>query len=275
MQPDNSAPVALVTGGSQGIGRAVVERLAGDGYRVAFCANDPAGVQRLVDEGGRHGWALSGAVVDVTSAEEVDAFVGEVGQRFDRLDALVTCAGIQRYGSVDATPPELWRLVLATNLDSVYLTCHFAIPLLRRSASASVVTVSSVQAIASQAGVAAYTASKGGISALTRAMAVDYAAEGIRVNSVLPGSVDTPMLRWAADQFAPTGDGAGELVAAWGSSHPLGRVARPEEVAAVVAFLTGPESSFVTGAELRVDGGLLSRLGAALPESGATPGGAR
>jgi NAD(P)-dependent dehydrogenase (short-subunit alcohol dehydrogenase family) len=124
-----------------------------------------------------------------------------------------------------------------------------------------VLVVSSVQAIASQTGVAAYTASKGAINALTRAMALDHAEENIRVNAVCPGSVDTPMLRWAADLFK------GEnTVEDWGRMHPLGRVARPEEVAEVICFLAGPKASFVTGAEYMVDGGLLAALGVRLPE---------
>jgi NAD(P)-dependent dehydrogenase (short-subunit alcohol dehydrogenase family) len=149
---------------------------------------------------------------------------------------VVTCAGIQRYGTVEETPEELWDEVLGVNLKGVYLTCRAAMPELRRRGGGAIVTVSSVQAFAAQDRVAAYAASKAGIVGLSRAMAIDAAPDGIRVNAVCPGSVDTPMLRWAADRFR------GELsqdeqVAEWGRAHPLGRVATAGEVAELVAFL--------------------------------------
>jgi NAD(P)-dependent dehydrogenase (short-subunit alcohol dehydrogenase family) len=122
-----------------------------------------------------------------------------------------------------------------------------------------------VQAFASQKGVAAYTASKGGINALTRAMALDHAEENIRVNAVCPASVDTPMLRWSAGLFG--GDKSVEkLMEDWGKMHPMGRVARAEEVAEVIAFLAGPRASFVTGGDYKVDGGMLAALGVRLPD---------
>lgn len=257
----------LVTGGSQGIGRAVVERLAADGFAVAFCANDPRGVEEVESVCVDRGLAVWGSVVDVSDPAGVEELACEVRRRFGGLDTIVTCAGIQRYGTVESTSPEEWRTVLATNLGGAYLTCHFMMPLLRRSRSGSIVMVGSVQAIASQAGVAAYAASKGGISALAREMAVDYAPEGIRINVVLPGSVDTPMLRSAALRFATGAENAEYVLARWGASHPLGRLARAEEVASVISFLADEGSSFVTGTEVRVDGGLLAALGVSLPAS--------
>jgi NAD(P)-dependent dehydrogenase (short-subunit alcohol dehydrogenase family) len=136
---------------------------------------------------------------------------------------------------------------------------------MRERGGGAIVNLSSVQAFASQKGVAAYTASKGGINALTRAMALDHAEENIRVNAVCPGSVDTPMLRWAADLFKGEKT-TEETVEGFGRMHPLGRVARPEEVAEVISFLASPKASFVTGGEYKVDGGLLAALGVALPE---------
>jgi NAD(P)-dependent dehydrogenase (short-subunit alcohol dehydrogenase family) len=257
---------ALVTGGSAGIGLAVASRLTAAGAAVSFCGIDPDEVRQVSAElrARATDGQVRGAVADVVDAEQMRVFVADAVAAFGGLDIVVTCAGIQRYGTVEETPEQLWDEVLGVNLKGVYLTCKAAMPWLRRRGGA-IVTVSSVQAFAAQERVAAYAASKAGIVGLTRAMAVDCAADGIRVNAVCPGSVDTPMLRWAADEFR------GELsqdaqVAEWGRAHPLGRVARAEEVAEMVAFLASPRASFITGAEYRVDGGLLARLPVTLPE---------
>lgn len=257
--------VALVTGGSFGIGRAVVRRLAGAGAAVVFCGIEEEGVRKAAAADQAAGLTVTGVVADVTDAAAMRDLVAAAARRHGGLDIVVTCAGVQRYGTVEDTSEDLWDEVLGINLKGVFLACRAAIPELRRRGGGAIVTMSSVQAFATQERVAAYTASKAAINGLTRAMAMDHAADGIRANVVCPGSVDTPMLRWAADLVR--GDtGQDEQIAEWGRAHPLGRVAEAAEVAEVVAFLAGPRSSFISGAEHRVDGGLLARNPAALPE---------
>lgn len=263
---DHEGRVAFVTGGTRGIGRASALELAAQGCAVAVHGLDLSEAESVaaeIEQRGGRALALAGAVDD---AEGMSAAIEAAVAAFGRLDSLVTSAGIQRYGTAVDTPESTWDEVMNVNLKGVYLACRFALPHLRKSGAGSVVIVSSVQGSANQQDVAAYVASKGALHAFARATAVDEGPHGVRVNSLSPGSVDTPMLRASA---AGMTDGSEEavdaLLAEWGTAHALGRVARPEEIANVVAFLAGPRASFISGADIRVDGGLTARLAAALP----------
>jgi NAD(P)-dependent dehydrogenase (short-subunit alcohol dehydrogenase family) len=265
MTDEMRGKVAIVTGGGAGIGLAAAEKLAREGASVVVCSDREDQATQAADGLREGGLEVSGMRGDVTSSADMKALVDFAAQTYGGVDVLVNSAGVQRYGTVTETEEDVWDEVLGVNLKGIYLVARHAIPEMRERGGGAIVNVSSVQAIASQAGVAAYTASKGGINALTRAMAIDHAEENIRVNAVCPGSVDTPMLRWAADLFK--GENTVEAtVEDWGRMHPLGRVARPEEVAEVICFLASPKASFVTGADYRVDGGLLAALGVRLPE---------
>lgn len=248
---DLEGRVAIVTGAAMGIGRAVAERLAADSASVVLLDRERAELPEPTGTG-----RAMGIVADVSRATEVEAAIRDATDELGRVDILVNCAGIQRYGTVVDTTEEVWDEVMAVNLKSMFLTAKYCAPLMERAGEGAIVNVASVQAYAAQRGVAAYAASKAAVLALTRAMAVDFAPR-IRVNAVCPGSVDTPMLRSAAELFA---DDPEEAIRSWGQMHPMGRVARPDEIADTVAYLAGPHSSFVTGASLVVDGGLLVRL---------------
>jgi NAD(P)-dependent dehydrogenase (short-subunit alcohol dehydrogenase family) len=177
--------------------------------------------------------------------------------KFAPLNWLVYSAGIQRYGSVVSTPIDEYDLVQKINTRGAFLACRTAIPTMARGGS--IVLVSSVQALACQTGVAAYAASKGALESMMRAMAIDHAEDEIRVNTVLPGTVDTPMVRSSAERFRGANPSE-QLLEQWGNNHPVGRVAKASEVANVIAFLLREEASFLTGASYRVDGGLLAQL---------------
>lgn len=262
--------VALVTGGASGIGAAVAERLGAEGATVVVVDRDAAGLGTTTERVGSAGGRASSAVADVADLDAMVGIARHVREEHGGCDILVTSAGIQRYGDVVETTMQTWDEVLRVNLTGVFVAAKATLPLLRASSRGAVVVVSSVQADACQTGVAAYAASKGALGALARAMALDEAAYGVRVNTVSPGSVDTPMLRRSAELFAPAGEDPAALMRRWGLAHPLGRLARPDEIAAVVSFLASPEASFVTGEDVRADGGLLAGIPVSLPGQGSS-----
>jgi NAD(P)-dependent dehydrogenase (short-subunit alcohol dehydrogenase family) len=251
--------VALVTGARSGIGQAAARLLAARGAQVV--AADIAEPVDSPEEG------IEQARIDVTSDASVADIVARVLDKHARLDILVTAAGIVRYASAAESSSIEWREVMAVNLDGTFLAVHHALPALRVSGTGAIVSVSSVQAFVTQTGVAAYTASKGALNAFVRSIAVDEATHGVRANTVCPGSVDTPMLRASARMFSDGSDAAvDELIATWGRSHPLGRVALPAEVAEAIAFLASDRASFITGIAIPVDGGLLAQAAVVLPD---------
>ncbi|MGW3510068.1 SDR family NAD(P)-dependent oxidoreductase [Streptomyces sp. NPDC000994] len=255
--------VALVTGGLSGIGDATARVLAARGATVVAAGIPPKDVAPTPPPGVEH------VDVDVTDETATAQLVAQVATRYGGLDVLVAAAGIQRYGTAAETSDDVWNEVLAVNVTGAFHAVKHALPHLRASGAGSIVIVSSVQSFVTQTGVAAYTTSKGALNALARSVAIDEAKNGVRANVVCPASVDTPMLRASARAFSDGSDqGEQSLIEAWGRMHPLGRVARPEEVAEAVAFLAGDRSSFITGVSLPVDGGLLANAAVVLPEHG-------
>lgn len=252
--------IALVTG-TTGIGRASAIRLAQGGARVVALGIDEEGNAALAEAASAAKLDLVARHADVASPASVEAAIRDTVARFGGLDIVVNSAAVHPYGDAVQTSPESFARCLAVNVGSIHLTAHFGVPEMRKRGGGAIVNISSVQGFACQAGVAAYVASKGAIHALTRAMALDFAADGIRVVSVSPGSVRSPILALAARTLDGDQADIDAAFARFGAAHPLGRIGEPEEVAELVAFLASSQARFITGSDHRIDGGLTAGNG--------------
>ena len=242
--------VALITGGNRGIGLATAKLFAKEGARVVLFARDQA-------KGESEAKSIDNANFiqgDVTKVEDCRRAVDESIKTFGGVDVLVNCAGvIYRNRTVEQTTEDEWDATFDVNVKGTFLMCKHAMPALRKR-NGCVVNLSSYVGMVGFRGASAYAASKAAIINLTRSMALDHAREGVRVNAVCPGSVDTEMIHTAWKNF---GD-VEEAQRLWAEKHPLGRIAQPDEVAQAILFLASDEASFITGTALAVDGGILA-----------------
>jgi NAD(P)-dependent dehydrogenase (short-subunit alcohol dehydrogenase family) len=251
--------VAIVTG-TTGIGRAIAKRLAAGGCSVVACGIESSADQELQRESESSRLALRVEHCDVRQPDQVQRIVAKTVASLGGLDIIVNAAAIHPFGTALETDFDTWNGCLLVNVGSIFLLAHYGIPEMKKRGGGSIVNLSSVQGHACQRGVVAYAASKGAVHSLTRALALDHAGDHIRVNSISPGSIRTPMLARAASHFGPNLP-VETVFERFGAAHPLGRIGTPEEVAELAAFLASDKAGFCTGGDYLVDGGLLAGIG--------------
>lgn len=253
MMSEQETRILLITGAAGGIGRATVDVFAEKGWKVIGVDRQPK----------YDGFPADGVYIqaDISLPEQIESIYEQVADFTDSLDAVVNNAAVQIAKPMLDTTAEEWDMVMASNLRSVFLGAKLAHPLLKAQGGGAIVNVSSVHAVATSADIASYAASKGGLLALTRAMAIEFAPDDIRVNAILPGAVDTPMLR-AGLSRGHAGDGTMlDRLENLARRTVNGRVGQPEEIARAIYFLAdNTQSSYMTGQAMIVDGGATARL---------------
>lgn len=242
--------VAVITGGASGIGAATARLLHGEGASLVLGDLDRPAGEALAAELGTRAVFQS---CDVSDYAQVEALVARAVADFGGLHVMFNNAGIGSFAPVDALPLEDWRKVISVDLDGVFFGIRAALPALKASGGGAIVSTSSISGMAGDFGFAGYAAAKGAVINLTRSAALDCARDGVRINAVCPGPVDTPIV--AGIQAVPG------LRSDWEERVPMGRFADPAEIAEAVAFLASDAASFITGVSLAVDGGLTAHSG--------------
>ena len=244
--------VAIVTGAGRGIGRATAERLAEAGARVVVADVNAVAAAAVASAIEGAGGGAIGVPVDVANEADAERMAQVARERFGRIDALVNNAGIGLYTPLLETTLEQWNQVLAVNLTGIFLCSKYCIPAMVESGGGSIVNIASVRALATTARTTAYTATKGAVIALTKAMATELGDDGIRVNCVLPGAIDTDMMR---ENLAEDGVSYADGIDAVQRTTPLRRVGAGRDIANAVLFLASAEAAYATGAAFVIDGG--------------------
>lgn len=263
---------AVVTGGAMGIGAATATTLCQLGAAVAVLDRDEVNGRKIVQSLTSRDHQASFHACDVADADSVETAISEAAQQHRSIQVLVHSAGIQRYGDVLTTSMEVWHETLRVHVDGCFHAVRSTMPHLLAAGGGSIVIVGSVQSVGALANSAAYVTAKHAIAGITRSVALDFASRKVRANCVLPGAIDTPMLRWTANLAADPE----AVLEGCRRVHPMGRIGSPEEVARAIAFLASDWASFVTGALLTVDGGMLVPAGGmGFQESGTASVGAQ
>ena len=249
---------AIITG-SSGIALSTAIALSKEGAQVHMAGIDESHNEQAKIAAGK--LRISVQKIDVSSESQVKSWIDSIAIQSGGIDILINSAGIQTFGNIESTETADWDLVMNINLRSCFLTGHYVYPHMKKRGGGSIVHVSSVQGHSNQNNVLAYATSKGAQQSLTRAMAVDCAKDNIRVNSISPGSIRTPLLEYSAKQLASEDKSVEDMISEFGQSHPIGRVGSPEEVAALICFLVGDKGEFCVGGDYLIDGGLSAQLG--------------